>query len=129
VGPAAIPLRSGVHIVPAGSAPAAEIQNVEMRPLDDPTFQAIYDAWLGHLVLLCRGQQLTDQDLIAFGRRFDNLDWAPGQEAIVWRRPWRPGDVILWDNRATMHCRDSFDGSLQRILRRTQIKGETPPTA
>jgi alpha-ketoglutarate-dependent taurine dioxygenase len=57
VGPAAIPIHSGIHIVPTGSAPGAEIQNVQMRALDDPTFQAIRDAWLAHLVLLCRPQQ------------------------------------------------------------------------
>ena len=40
----------------------------------------IHDAWLEHLVLLFRAQQLSDEDLIAFSRRFVNLDWAPVQE-------------------------------------------------
>src|SRR5581483_8419386 len=36
--------------------------------------------------------------------------WAHAvREAFVWRHQWRPGDVVLWDNRATMHRRDSFD--------------------
>jgi len=33
-------------------------------------FESIYRAWLDHQVLLFRGQQLTDEDLIAFSRRF-----------------------------------------------------------
>jgi taurine dioxygenase len=39
-----------------------------------------------------------------------------------WRHQWQPGDVVLWDNRCTMHRRDSFDPSSRRILYRTQIK-------
>ena len=37
-------------------------------------------AWHDHAVLLFRDQTLSDQDLIAFSRRFGDLDWAPIQE-------------------------------------------------
>src|SRR5438046_8486380 len=33
-----------------------------------------------HQVILIRNQSLEDQDLIAFSRRFGDLDWAPIQE-------------------------------------------------
>jgi taurine dioxygenase len=33
------------------------------------------------------------------------------------------GDVILWDNRSTLHRRDSFDPASRRRMHRTQIKG------
>jgi len=58
----------------------AEIGGVDLRTIDDAGFAAIHRAWLDHLVLLFRGQQLTDDDLIAFSRRFGALDWAPVQE-------------------------------------------------
>ena len=48
---------------------------------------------------------------------------------LTWSHQWRPGDLVLWDNRATMHRRDPFDPSSRRILHRTQIKGETRPCA
>jgi taurine dioxygenase len=63
-----------------GRALGAEIQGVDLRTIDDGSFAAIHRAWLDHLVLLFRGQQLTDDDLIAFSRRFGALDWAPVQE-------------------------------------------------
>ena len=47
----------------------------------------------------------------------------------TWRHQWEQGDVVLWDNRCTMHRRDSFDPHSRRILHRTQIKGESAPTA
>ena len=40
---------------------------------------------------------------------------------------WRVGDVLLWDNRSTMHRRDPFDASQRRIMHRTQIKGRVTP--
>lgn len=45
-----------------------------------------------------------------------------------WDQVWQAGDLILWDNRCTMHRRDAFDDSARRIMHRTQVKGETRPT-
>lgn len=42
---------------------------------------------------------------------------------------WRVGDVIMWDNRSTMHRRDPFDARERRVLHRTQIKGRVKPRA
>ena len=276
-----------------GRALGAEIHGVDLRRIDDRDFAAIHRAWLDHLVLLFRGQTLTDDDLIAFSRRFGELDWAPVQETgrrfveghpeiyvvsnviengvpigslgageavwhtdmsyleappkasmlyalevppaggntyfcnmyriyellperlrrriaglalkhdgtynsggyvrqgvkavddpvtsagvyhplvvthpesgrralylgrrrnayigglalaesealldelwsytaredVSWGNQWRTGDVVLWDNRCTMHRRDPFDPESRRVLHRTQIKGETRPSA
>jgi taurine dioxygenase len=49
------------------------------------------------------------------------------RKEVVWGHEWRAGDVVLWDNRCTMHRRDGFDSYTRRILHRTQIKGETRP--
>ena len=51
--------------------------------------------------------------------------WAHAtKEEFVWTQVWQLGDVILWDNRCTMHRRDSFDPNSRRLLYRTQITGE-----
>ena len=279
------------QIIPSGQALGAEIRNLDLRNLSDSEFDSIHDAWLNHLVVLLRAQQLTDEDLIRFSRRLGTLDWAPVQETgrrfveghpeiyvvsnviengvpigslgageavwhtdmsyletppkasllyalevpraggntyfcnmylayqhlpaslkrrasglqvkhdgtynsggyvrqgltavndpltspgayhplvvthpetgrralylgrrrnaylgglslvesealldelwsyatrdeIVWHNEWHPGDVVLWDNRCTMHRRDPFDPESRRILHRTQIQGGIPP--
>jgi taurine dioxygenase len=51
------------------------------------------------------------------------------REEFTWHNEWLVGDVVLWDNRCTMHRRDPFDVNTRRILHRTQIKGETRPAA
>lgn len=48
---------------------------------------------------------------------------------ITWRHRWRVGDLVLWDNRCTMHRRDPFDPASRRVMHRTQVKGEAPPVA
>jgi taurine dioxygenase len=38
------------------------------------------------------------------------------------RQQWRVGDVMVWDNRCTLHRRDAFDPAARRLLHRTQIR-------
>ena len=281
-----------LDVRPNAAALGAEIRGVDLRSIDDAAFAAIHRAWVDHLVLLFRGQTLSDDDLIAFSRRFGDLDWAPIQETgrrfvegkpeiyvvsnviengepigslgageavwhtdmsyipdppkasmlyalevppsggdtgfvnmyavyealpsalkqriagltvkhdgtynsggyvrqgitatddpmnspgavhplvcthpeshrrvlylgrrrnayipgmplaeseklldeiwtyvrdeFTWYNQWRPGDLVLWDNRCTMHRRDAFDSDARRIMHRTQIKGEARPAA
>ena len=59
----------------------------------------------------------------------DELWSHANREELEWCNEWRVGDLVLWDNRCTMHRRDPFDASSRRVMHRTQIKGETRPTA
>ena len=51
------------------------------------------------------------------------------QQKFTYRHRWRPGDLVMWDNRCTMHRRDPFDPAARRIMHRTQIKGDAPVVA
>jgi taurine dioxygenase len=46
------------------------------------------------------------------------------RDSLTWRHQWRVGDLVLWDNRCTMHRRDAFDPSSRRVMHRTQIKAD-----
>jgi taurine dioxygenase len=71
---------SHATLVVTGAALGAEIAGIDVRAIDDTAFAEIYRAWLDHQVLIIRNQRLTDGDLIAFSRRFGDLDLAPVQE-------------------------------------------------
>jgi alpha-ketoglutarate-dependent taurine dioxygenase len=51
------------------------------------------------------------------------------RDALTWRHRWRAGDLVLWDNRCTMHRRDAFDPAARRVMHRTQIKSDAPRRA
>ena len=75
-----MPVNASLEVVPTGAALGAEVRGVDLRSVDEPAFDAIARAWLDHQVLLFRDQHLSDEDLIAFSRRFGALDQAPIQE-------------------------------------------------
>jgi len=67
-----------VTVVATGAALGADIRGVDlMQPLTDAGFRAIEAAWHQHLVLRFRSQRLDDSGLLAFARRFGDLDQAP----------------------------------------------------
>ena len=48
------------------------------------------------------------------------------QSEFVYSHVWKPGDLVMWDNRATMHRGRRFDHREVRDVRRTTLAG-TPP--
>jgi len=45
---------------------------------------------------------------------------------FIYEHRWRVGDLLLWDNRCTLHARRDFDPTAGRWLRRVTIQGERP---
>jgi len=48
-------------------------------------------------------------------------------DTAVYKHKWALGDLVLWDNRTTLHRRDAFDPKARRVMHRTQIKGSSAP--
>jgi taurine dioxygenase len=60
-----------ISVHPTAGALGAEISGVDLaKDLDDETVAAIRRAWLEHLVVFFRDQELTPQQFLDFGRRF-----------------------------------------------------------
>ncbi len=69
-----------------------------------------------------RNSYIEGLDLAESDQLLDAL-WAHATQArFTFRQQWRVGDVVLWDNRCTLHRRDAFDPAARRLLHRTQIK-------
>lgn len=64
------------------------------------------------------GMELAESDAL-----LDEL-WAHAtRPELAMRQVWQRHDLILWDNRCTLHRRDAFDPAARRVMHRTQIKG------
>ena len=49
------------------------------------------------------------------------------QEKFVYRHKWQVGDILLWDNRCTLHRGTPFDKQKYiRLVHRTWVRGEVP---
>jgi taurine dioxygenase len=44
----------------------------------------------------------------------------------IYEHVWRLGDLVVWDNLATVHARTDFDPNARRLLRRTTTIGTKP---
>ncbi len=53
----------------------------------------------------------------------DQLYHHATEERFVWGHHWQPGDLIMWDNRCTLHRRDGFPQDQRRLMWRTQMLG------
>jgi taurine dioxygenase len=74
-----------ITVTPLGAAIAANVECGDVKTLDAETFAEVHQAFLDHLVLQIRGQQLTVPDLLAFGRRFGEL--SPGAPVHIGQKP------------------------------------------
>jgi taurine dioxygenase len=46
-----------------------------------------------------------------------------------WAQQWQQGDLVIWDNRCTLHRRNTLDPGQRRHMHRTQVRDSTRPAA
>jgi len=74
-----------------------------------------------------RNAYLMGLELAESEALLDELWTHVARPEFAWEHAWQVGDLVIWDNRCTMHRRDPFDDSSRRIMHRTQIKGIDRP--
>jgi taurine dioxygenase len=45
---------------------------------------------------------------------------------FIYAHKWSVGELVMWDNRCTLHARTDFSPNTRRMLRRISIKGQRP---
>lgn len=70
------------------------------------------------------GLALADSEAL-----LDELWIYPAAAHRIYKHKWQIGDLVLWDNRTTMHRRDPFPATERRIMHRTQVKSAVAPAA
>jgi len=51
---------------------------------------------------------------------FDHIE----EDRFIYAHHWRVGDLVLWDNRCTLHARKDFSDKERRLLRRYTVLGD-----
>ena len=44
--------------------------------------------------------------------------------ALAWTHHWQVGDMLVWDNRCTMHYREPVNSTQRRVMLRSQFEGQ-----
>lgn len=75
-------------VTPISGALGARVDGIDLKqPLSDEHYNTIFDALMQHLVLFFRGQDLTDDEHIAFAARFGEPNIYPTNQARGNRQP------------------------------------------
>ena len=98
------------------------------RPVDHPVVRTHPETGRRSLYV---GPHLT-RSLVGLGeaesrRLLDDLYAHLQQQQFVWTHQWQVGDLVMWDNRPTLHRRQPFPATQRRIMKRTQIYGDEVP--
>ena len=58
---------------------------------------------------------------------FEELTECATDQRFIYTHTWTPGDVLIWDNRSSMHRACPFDEqNARRLMHRTTVKGDRP---
>jgi len=69
---------------------------------------------------------MNDEDAISL---ISELAEFSGQDQFVYRHKWETDDILMWDNRCTMHLVTPHDPNERRVMHRTTIVGDGPVLA
>jgi len=61
-------------------------------------------------------------------RLIEELSEFAAQPKYMYRHAWEPHDVLMWDNRCTVHAVTPYDPLERRVMHRTTIVGNEAPT-
>ncbi len=109
--------------------PGASLKD-DIRYIDGPSHPIISthpDTGCNHLFLGRRHAAYVNGMTLEDSEAFLNRLWDYAtQERFVYTHRWNKGDVVVWDNRATVHKRDGFDPDSRRVLYAAQVEGHKP---
>src|SRR5699024_3967878 len=78
------------------------------------------------LYLAAHISQIFDMDANESKALVDQLMQSATQPQFVYRHRWRTNDVVVWDNRCTMHRGRPFDTKYRRAMRRATVQDSGP---
>jgi alpha-ketoglutarate-dependent taurine dioxygenase len=118
----------GLHVAPvADSSPApAESADTQRLPVEHPLVRIHPETGKRALYLakevVARAPGLRADDS---RKLIDQLEAFATQPRFVYAHRWRKSDLLIWDNRCTLH-RMSFEPRNDRTLYRIRVKRESP---
>ncbi len=71
----ALPMPGNLQVDELDASFGAVVRGLDLRELDDATFESLYALWLTHALLIFPGQHLSQSEQVCFARRFGDLEF------------------------------------------------------
>jgi taurine dioxygenase len=111
----------------AGEPPMTEKQRAEAPPVEHPVVRTHPETGRKILYISRHVSHFAGLAARESDRLMERLMAHATGERFVFRHQWGRRDVVMWDNRCTMHCATPYDaGAQRRVLHRTVVKGDVP---
>jgi taurine dioxygenase len=103
----------------ANNTPHKSFSHPAVRVIPETKRKALFLSRL--ITLAIEGLEPAQSDAL-LTRLLDHIE----KPEFIYTHKWRPGDLLVWDNRATNHARTDFSPDERRLLRRFATQGEIP---
>ena len=105
---------------PAGLDRQAQATHPAIYKHEESGRKAIYvDRLMTHKLL----DMPEDESDAILNEVFDHIE----RPEFTYEHVWKKGDVLMWDNRSSIHARQDFPADQTRLMWRTTLKGFAPP--
>jgi taurine dioxygenase len=110
-----------------GDDPMTEAQKRAVPPVDHPVVRTHPETGRRCLFLGDHAEYIVGMPYDEGRALIETLNGMAPHADLTYEHRWTPGELILWDNRCTMHRATAYDPATQkRVIRRCTVIGEVP---
>jgi taurine dioxygenase len=110
-----------------GDDPMSEDQRKARPPVDHPIVRTHPETGRKCVFLGDHAWYIRDMPLDEGRQLIEDLNAAIIDPERVYTHRWRPGDLVVWDNRCMLHKAELYDVANEpRVMRRCTVVGEVP---
>jgi taurine dioxygenase len=110
-----------------GEDPMTEAQRLETPPVDHPIVRTHSETGRRCLYLGDHAEYIVGMPYTEGRALIEALNELAVHPELTYEHHWKPGELIVWDNRCLMHRATPYDPFTQRrVVRRCTVLGEIP---
>lgn len=110
-----------------GEDPMTEAQRLATPPVDHPVVRMHPETGRKCLFLGDHAEYIVGMPYDEGRELIETLNALAVHPDLTYEHRWTPHELIVWDNRCTMHKATSYDAAIQRrVIRRCTIVGDVP---
>jgi taurine dioxygenase len=111
----------------AGAPPMTEKQRREAPPVEHPLVRTHPEIGRKCLYISHHAMRIVGMDEAEGAVLLEELMAHATQPDFVYAHRWKQGELVMWDNRCTMHKATGYDArDERRVMNRTVVKGDVP---